>query len=169
VFAGSGDVDDVRLEGLEAGGDLLAVAEEERIELEVLFHADGEWAATEFERAHVAGVVERSMLSALIERGADTEERQAMALRVGDEVAAGVGDSVDLVEGVREVGDTRGGGCERAWHDQDARGAGACRFGLCGYALLAICVRHTAPLPQVLRFALCECGAHGGCVVPGQA
>jgi hypothetical protein len=41
--------------------------------------------------------------------GANAEEGEIVALSVGEEVAAGVGDAVDLVKGVGQIGDARHG------------------------------------------------------------
>jgi hypothetical protein len=39
--------------------------------------------------------------------GPDAEERKFVAFRVRNEVAAGVGDPIDFMEGIREVGNAR--------------------------------------------------------------
>jgi len=93
-FAGAGDVDDVGAEAGECALDADDVADEERVEGEIFFEANGGETAGEFERLGVAGLIGRGGGWA----GANAEEGKLMALGVGGEVAAGVRYSVDFME-----------------------------------------------------------------------
>jgi hypothetical protein len=92
-------VDDVGAEAEEFALDVGDVAAEEGVEGEVLLYADGSEAAGEFEGSELVGLLEALLAIA----GADAKEGEVVALRVGYEVATGVSDAVDLVEGVRKI------------------------------------------------------------------
>jgi len=94
-------VEEIGAEGAEMGFDEVGVTPEEGVEGEIFFHADGGDGAGKLKGAEVSGLLEGGGAGA----GADAEEREILALGVGDEVAAGVGDTVDFVEGIGEVGD----------------------------------------------------------------
>ena len=96
-------MDEVGFEAVEGVFDLLGVAPEERVEGEVLLHADGGYGTGEFEELNGVGGDFVRYGSAR----ANAEEREGVALGVGDEVTGGVGYAVYFVERVREVGDSR--------------------------------------------------------------
>ena len=98
-LGGAGDVEEVGAEGAEGAIDGAGVADEERIEVEVFFERDGGAGAGELEGVEVVGG------GGGRGAGADAEEGKAAAPGEGGEVAGGVGDAVDLVEGVGEEGD----------------------------------------------------------------
>jgi hypothetical protein len=98
-FAGSGDVDEVWAEAVEDFSDERDVAGEGGVEAEVFFEGEGEDAAGELEGPD--GAVFDEGLTAV--SGADAEEGEILAAGEGFEMAAGVRDAVDFVEGVREV------------------------------------------------------------------
>lgn len=100
-LAGAGDVKDVRAEGAEGAIDDASVAEEEGIEVEIFFERDGGAGARELQGVEV---VDGGGWGGA---GADAEEGKAPAMGEGGEVAAGVGDAIDLVKGVGEEGDAR--------------------------------------------------------------
>lgn len=102
-FAGAGDVNEVGLETLEFAANEQGVTPEERVEVEVLFHADRGSAAAQFQSAEFAGLLEGVGASAC----ANAKKGQIVSLCIGDEVPAGVRHAVDLVEGVGKVGYTR--------------------------------------------------------------
>jgi hypothetical protein len=104
-FAGSRDVDDVGAKAEEFAANAGGVSEKERVEVEVLLDTDGSAGTAEFESAEFGDVFERQGARSCT----NTEKGKVMSLGVGDEVAGGVCDAVDLVERVRKVSDARCG------------------------------------------------------------
>jgi hypothetical protein len=96
-------VQEVGLEAMELVFDEFGVAPEDGVEGEIFFHADRGDRTWQLEGAEVAVVDDKGFPGS----GADAEERELVALGVGDEVAAGVGDPVDFVEGIGEIGNAR--------------------------------------------------------------
>jgi len=94
VFAGAGDVDQVRLEASECLFDDGDVARKGGIKAEVFFDGEGEKAARKFEGPEVAVFYQFRLAVA----GAHAEEGEVAAAGKGLKVAAGVGNAVDLVE-----------------------------------------------------------------------
>ena len=84
------------------------VAQKRGIEAQVFFEREGEKAARQLERPHVA--VFDECLSAVA--GAHAKKGKIAPAREGLKVAAGVGDPVHFVERVGKVGDTRRRECE---------------------------------------------------------
>jgi hypothetical protein len=104
-FAGARDVDDIRLEVAQLSGDLRPMTPKEGIEVEVFLQADGDGRTAEIEGPAIASTGGEAAYGRGIGDGSDAEEGKAVPLRVSGEVAAGVGDAVDLVEGIGKVGD----------------------------------------------------------------
>ncbi len=100
-FAGAGDVNQIGLEPLQGIGDEREVAQKRRIEAQIFLKREGEKASRQLECPDVA-VFDQS--PGPITR-AHAKERKIAPPREGLKVAAGVGDSVDFVEGVGKVRD----------------------------------------------------------------
>lgn len=101
-------MNEVGLEAVESVFYGRSVADEKGVEGEVFFHADGQKRAGKLHKLHSARgvfVVVRCLRVGFGRLGVNAEKREIATLCVGDEVARGVGDAVDLMEGVREVGD----------------------------------------------------------------
>jgi hypothetical protein len=79
------------------------MAEKTGIKAEIVVEPEGEESAAQLEGGQIAFGEEARFAIA----GADAEKREIAAADEGFELAAGVGDTIDLVEGVREVGDSR--------------------------------------------------------------
>src|SRR5580700_10288378 len=100
-LAGAGDVDDLRLKALEHFADEGNVAQEGGIEAQVFLEREGEKAARQLEGPHAAVFSDGAGTVA----GAHAQKGKIATAGEGLKLAAGVRDPVDLVEGVREVGD----------------------------------------------------------------
>jgi len=98
-------VNQIGLKSLEDIGDERKVAQVGRIKAQVFFQRKGQKAPRQLEGPDVA-VFDESLGAVA---GTDAEEGKIAPPRKGLKVAAGVGDTVDLVERVGEVGDAGGG------------------------------------------------------------
>ena len=104
VFAGSGDVDNVRMECLQRANDQRQVADKSRVEGEAFVEVEGQKAAAQLEGMELLfNEQARPAIS-----GAYAEKGQRMAARKCFKVAAGMGNTVDFVERVGKKGDPRG-------------------------------------------------------------
>jgi hypothetical protein len=92
-------VDEIGFKAKELTTDTTSMTEEKWIELKILLDLDGGTGARKLEGAEFVGLIER--------RGAisrtDTEKRKTMTLGVSNKVAAGMCDSVDLMERIRKI------------------------------------------------------------------
>jgi hypothetical protein len=96
-------VEEVGFEAMEFIFDEFGVTPKDGIEGKIFFHADGGGGAWKFEGAELSVVEQKGVAGT----GADAHEGELMALGIGDEVAAGVGDSVYFMEGIGKIGNAR--------------------------------------------------------------
>ena len=159
-LAGAGDVEDVRTEAAEGAIDGARVAGEEGVEEEIFFEGDGGARAREFESVEVVDGGGRGGA------GADAEEGQAAAVGEGGEVAAGMGDAVDLVERVGEEGDARRAHglrvpcrvCFGVWSGRGSTWIHSTPRCCCGS--VAVDARG---LVSIGKRSACACGVYHGC------
>ncbi len=95
----------IRLETAQCPHDEGDEAEEGDIEAEVFLEIEGKQAAVQFERPELIFDQEARLAVA----GADAEEWQVAAAGKLFKLAAGVSDSIDFMEGIREIGNTHQG------------------------------------------------------------
>src|SRR5271170_7515642 len=101
VFAGAGDVDDVRTEFLERANDQREMANESRVEGEAFVEIERQDTAAKFECLELTF----NKQAGLAIPGTHAEKWKRTASRKGFKLAAGVGNTIDFVERVWEVSD----------------------------------------------------------------
>ena len=105
-IAGTSDVDEVGTKTIEYINDKRNMAQKRGIEAQIFFESEGEEAAWELEGPGGAVFDDGLGAGPKGRPGAHAKEWQIATAREGFKVAAGVGDPVDFVKRVWEIGDT---------------------------------------------------------------